>query len=65
MSKPKYEPGKVLTFPEVIERIEKSQYIYWHHKPQHPSWMMSNRLIVLKQAAENGILREARELCSR
>lgn len=62
MTKPKRKfcQGRQLrTFAEVARALDKGEWIYWWHKPQHPSWMISMQANSLKGAAERGILRLA------
>lgn len=50
---------RIKNLAEVVRRLEKGEWIYWNHKPQHPGWLWSMRIWNLRQAAFSGILYRA------
>ena len=58
----KFRPGRTLrTFSEVARALDKGQWIYWWHKPQHPEVMLHMQAKSLWAAAQKGILKLAVE----
>ena len=56
----KFKPGRYLrTFTEVARAIDKGQWIYWWHKPQHPEVMIHMQAENLRSAAQGGVLKLA------
>ena len=59
-TKNKYRKGGYLkTMASVSKWLDGGNWIFWNHKPQHPSWIGSMQYRVINQAAERGILRRA------
>jgi len=60
MNKRKFRRGKQLTtLTDVIEAINKGEWIYWKDTPKHPRILGNMSLVTLLRAVENRILFEA------
>ncbi len=58
----KYKKGHRITgMTELDMCFDAGEYIYWNHKPQHPSWLMSMQYNSLKNAVKQGILFTTKE----
>ena len=56
----KYRPGpKIRDMAELSAHLDAGRYVYWNHKPQHPSWLASMTYHTLRGAVRKGILRIA------
>lgn len=57
MKKRKFSKGPPIIHPmDLFDELMRGNYVYWHNKPQHPSWMTSMQFNSLMNAARRGIL---------
>lgn len=60
MRKHKFRPGRTIrTLTDAVRRIDKGEWIYFNHKPQHPGWMLSVQLQTIRASVQRGFLRQA------
>ena len=60
MRQHKFRQGRyVRTFADAADLIDRGEWIYWWHKPQHPQVLLHMMANNLKAAAERGALRLA------
>lgn len=58
----KYSKGRVIRSMRILDReFFNFRYVYWRHKPQHPSWLMSMPYRTLLNAVKSGILYKTKE----
>lgn len=58
----RFEQGAIIRDPIIVlSHAIAGRYIYWNHKPQHPSWICSMQINTIIGAARRGIIREAIE----
>ena len=55
----KYKRLEPLTFAEVIEEINRGNYMFVHHKPQHPRVVASFQLGMVQHWCASGYIRRA------
>lgn len=49
---------------ELLEWLERGYWIYFRHKPTHPSWALGWQLWTIKRAIQGGYLYECLDLAS-
>lgn len=56
----KFKPGrKVKTLADAARLIERGEWLYFNHKPQHPGWVKSMPMLTVWTFAICGMLRRA------
>lgn len=58
----KFRKGyKITDIHELVNQILAGHWVYWNHKPQHPSFLGSMNLYTLNNAVKGGILFTTKE----
>lgn len=58
-AKRKYRQGPKLSLPQVIKAYTRQEYVFWNHKPVHPSFYCGLPLRALHVACLRGTIRKA------
>ena len=53
----KTQQGRVLTnMDELVKWLSLGYWVYYRHKPQHPKWILSMKLISIRDAIVKGYI---------
>ena len=56
-SKQKYRPGnRIPGLTELDRAIERGEYVFWNHKPQHPAFIVSMKFKTVRDGLRAGVL---------